>query len=1185
MSFVHLRTHTEYSVVDGTLRIDDAAAAARADGQPALAITDLANLFGAIKFYKACRGKGIKPIIGADIYLEPDPEISGSDKQASRLLLLVQNRQGYLNLCELLARGWVKNVQKAQAWIKWDWLHELGDGLIALSGADFGAVGLALLAGDAPRARLAALRLSGLFPGRYYLELQRAGLPTHEAHVRAAVPLAAELGLPVVATHPIEFAVPDDFDAHEARVCVAEGEALSNPKRIKRFSREQYFKTQAQMAELFVDLPSALTNSVQIAQRCNLTLAMGKNYLPDFPTPLLTDGPDAGKPTPMGDYFRQVSHEGLEDRLRMLFPDPAKREAQRARYVDRLDFEITTILKMGFPGYFLIVADFIIWAKTHGCPVGPGRGSGAGSLVAYAMKITDLDPLQYNLLFERFLNPERVSMPDFDIDFCQGNRDRVIDYVKDKYGREAVSQIATFGTMAAKAALRDVGRVLGMGYGHVDSIAKLIPAPPGKTVTLALVPEKPDPGIIYARMEAPELEQREAAEEEVAELLSLAMRVEGIVRNIGTHAGGVLIAPGKITDFCPLYQQPGSDSAVSQYDKDDVEAIGLVKFDFLGLATLTILELAKDFIVARHPGRERFSFETIPLDDPKVYKLFSDGLTESVFQFESRGMQAMLKEARPSRLEDLIALNAMFRPGPMENIPSFCARKNGKETIEYPHPLLAPVLSETYGIMVYQEQVMQAAQVLGGYSLGGADLLRRAMGKKKAEEMAEHRQIFRTGAAKQSISQDKADEVFDLMEKFAGYGFNKSHAAAYSLLAYHTGWLKVHFTAEFYAANMTIEMGDTDKLKVLLNDAKLFGISFEPPDVNRGTHRFEPVSAKVVRYGLGAVKGSGQGAVEAIVEARTEGGPFRSFFDFCARVDRKRINKRAIDALIKAGAFDAINPDRASLVASVGLGFEFAEHQVVNASQGGLFDDGDHGSSTQEPALQQTEPWGLRDRLLLEKSALGFYLSGHLFDEHSAEVRRFCKRQIADLADSREPQLLAGIVGELRFVTGQRGRVAIFKLDDSSEFIEAVANDDLIEANKALLVEDELLIVQGKVQNDRFSGGLRLNVAQVWDLAGARARFGRYLGMALAGDGLAGDGPAGVARLAELVATWPARREMTDQGELTLGLPVRLQVTRPNASAEIDLGDAGRFWPTDEALARCKVLAPGGRVGIVYEQA
>ncbi|OGA99903.1 MAG: DNA polymerase III subunit alpha [Burkholderiales bacterium RIFCSPHIGHO2_12_FULL_69_20] len=1188
MSFVHLRTHTEYSVVDGTLRVDDAAAAARADRQPALAITDLSNLFGAVKFYKACRGKGIKPIIGADIFIEPEAAASGSgssqDRHASRLLLLVQNRQGYLNLCELLARGWVKNAQRAQAWIKWEWLAELGGGMIALSGADLGAVGMALLAGDTERARSVAQRLSELFPGRFYLELQRAGLPTNDTHVRAAVPLAAELGLPVVATHPIEFAEPDDFDAHEARVCVAEGETLANPKRIKRFSREQYFKTQAQMAALFADLPSALANSLAIAQRCNLTLAMGKNYLPDFPTPLLADGPGQGTPMAMGDYFRQLSFEGLEQRLLTLFPDPIKRDAERPRYLERLEFEIVTILKMGFPGYFLIVADFINWAKNNGCPVGPGRGSGAGSLVAYALKITDLDPLQYNLLFERFLNPERVSMPDFDIDFCQANRDRVIDYVKDKYGREAVGQIVTFGTMAAKAALRDIGRVLGMGYGHVDSIAKLIPAPPGKTVTLAKVPAEPDPGIIYARKEAPELEQREAAEEEVAELLSLATRVEGIVRNIGMHAGGVLIAPGKITDFCPLYQQPGSDSAVSQFDKDDVEAIGLVKFDFLGLATLTILELAKDFIVARHPGREQFSFETVPLDDPKVYKLFSDGLTESVFQFESRGMQAMLKEAKPTRLEDLIALNAMFRPGPMENIPSFCARKNGRETIEYPHPLLAPVLSETYGIFVYQEQVMQSAQVLGGYSLGGADLLRRAMGKKKAEEMAEHRGLFRDGAAKKAIAAEKADEVFDLMEKFAGYGFNKSHAAAYSLLAYHTAWLKVHFTAEFYAANMTVEMGDTDKLKVLLNDAKLFGISFSPPDVNQGTYRFEPLDKMHVRYALGAVKGSGQSAVEAIVEARdgsptgadgAGGGPFRSFFDFCARVDRKRVNKRAVEALIKAGAFDSLHADRASLVASVGLGFDFADHQVVNASQGGLFDDGDHGSATQEPPLAPAEPWSIKERLLLEKTAIGFYLSGHLFQQSEAEVRRFAKRRIADLVDSRDVQLLAGIVSDLRFVNGQRGRVAIFKLDDQSESIEAVANDELIEANKALFTEDELLIVQGKVQTDRFSGGLRLNVNQVWDLTAARARFGRYLSLTVNG---------GLPAVADLVKTWPAHRETSDEGlELVQGLPMRLQIARPTVCAEIDLGDAGRFWPTDEALARCKAIAQGGQAAIVYE--
>jgi DNA polymerase-3 subunit alpha len=1170
MPFIHLRTHTEYSVVDGTLRVDDAAAAARADGMPALAITDLSNLFGAVKFYKACRGKGVKPLIGADVFVEPESAVSGSDKQASRLLLLVQTRQGYLNLCELLARGWVKNAQRAQAWIKWEWLEELGGGLLALSGADLGAVGLALLAGDTERAKVAAQRLSAVFPGRFYIELQRAGLATNEAHVRAAVPLAAQLGLPVVATHPVQFNEPDDFDAHEARVCVAEGETLANPKRIKRFGREQYFKTQAQMAALFADVPSALGNTVQIAQRCNLTLAMGKNYLPDFPTPLLADG----TPMPMGDYFRQASHEGLEERLLMLYPDPAKRDAQRVRYVERLDFEIATILKMGFPGYFLIVADFINWAKKNGCPVGPGRGSGAGSLVAYAMKITDLDPLLYNLLFERFLNPERVSMPDFDIDFCQGNRDRVIDYVKDKYGREAVSQIATFGTMAAKAALRDIGRVLGMGYGHVDSIAKLIPAPPGKSVTLALVPDEPDAGVIYARKEAPELEQREAAEEEVAELLRLAMRVEGMVRNIGMHAGGVLIAPGKITDFCPLYQQPGSDSAVSQYDKDDVEAIGLVKFDFLGLATLTILELAKDFIVARHPERRDFSFETIPLDDPRVYKLFSDGLTESVFQFESRGMQGMLRDAKPSRLEDLIALNALYRPGPMDLIPSFVARKHGKEEVVYPHPLLATVLSETYGIMVYQEQVMQTAQVLGGYSLGGADMLRRAMGKKKAEEMAQHRQIFRDGAAKKDITTEVADEVFDLMEKFAGYGFNKSHAAAYSLLAYHTAWLKVHFTAEFYAANMTIEMDDTDKLKVLLNDAKLFGITFEPPDVNRGTWRFEPVANKLVRYGLGAVKGTGQGAVEAIVEARDAGGAFHSFFDFCARVDRKRVNKRAVEALIKGGAFDALHADRASLLASVGLGFEFADNQVVNASQGGLFDDGDHGSSTQEPPMVAAEPWSIKERLLLEKTAIGFYLSGHLFEQSEAEVRRFCKRRVADLVDSREPQVLAGIVSELRFVNGQRGRVAIFKLDDKSETIEAVANEELIEASKEILKEDELLVVSGKVQPDRFSGGLRLNINQIWDLPAARARFGRYLSMAVNG---------GVPPLADLVKTWPARREETDQGELVQGLALRLSITRPTACAEVDLGDASRFWPTDEALARCKALAQDGKAAIQYE--
>ena len=1169
MAFIHLRTHTEFSVVDGMLRIDEAVRAAAADHQGALAITDLGNLFGAVKLYSAARKKGIKPIIGADLWVEP----AGGEKAPSRLVLLVQNKQGYLNLCELISRAWLRHEQRTQACVKWAWLAELSEGLIALAGAEMGAVGQALVAGDTARAEGLARQLAAIYPQRFYIELQRAGLSGNEAHVRAAVRVAARLALPVVATHPVQFATPDDYEAHEARVCIAEGEMLANPRRVKRFGREQYFKTRAQMEALFADLPSALANTVEIAKRCNLSLVLGKPQLPDFPTPLVD-----GQPLAMAEYFSIASHEGLERRLQQRYPDAAERERQRPRYVERLDFEVATILNMGFPGYFLIVADFINWAQNNGCPVGPGRGSGAGSLVAYSLNITGLDPLQYNLLFERFLNPERVSMPDFDIDFCQGNRERVIDYVKPKYGRDAVSQIATFGTMAAKAALRDVGRVLGMGYGHVDSIAKLIPAPPGKQVTLAKVPANPDAGVIYARKEAPELDQREAAEVEVAELLALAVRVEGITRNVGMHAGGVLIAPGKITDFCPLYVQPGSDSAVSQFDKDDVEAAGLVKFDFLGLATLTILELAKEFIKARRLQHRDFDYDQLPLDDPRVYQLFSEGRTESVFQFESAGMQRMLKDARPTRIEDLFALNAMFRPGPMENIPSFCARKHGREEVSYPHPLLEAVLAETYGVMVYQEQVMLAAQRLAGYSLGGADILRKAMGKKKLEEMAKQRQIFRDGAARQGIDQPKADEVFDLMEKFAGYGFNKSHAAAYSLLAYHTAWIKVHCTAEFFAANMTVEMDDTDKLRALLIDAKTFGVEIQAPDVNVGVHRFVPVSDKAVQYGLGAIKGTGQGAIEAIVAAR-EQAAFTSLFDFCARVDRQRINRRVLEALIKAGAFDALHPDRASMLASVGLALDWADTQAAHADQGGLFDFGadeeaSHAASTQEPELIAAEPWSIKERLTLEKAALGFYLSGHLFDQSADEVRRFAKRRIAELLDSREPQLLAGIVSDLRVVNGQRGRVAIFKLDDKTETIEAVANEDLLNANRELLKDDELIVVQGKVQPDRFSGGLRLNVAQVWDLAGARCRFGKYLRV---------DANGSVPPVAEVLRDFPSRCIATEHGELPQGLTVRLQLQRDHASGELDLGEAARFYPTDAALDRWRAGAHHGRADVVYE--
>ena len=1172
--FVHLRIHTEFSVVDGTNRIDEIVAAAALDKQPALAISDLGNLFGTVKFYSEARKAGVKPLIGADVWVQ----VPGKDSSSppARMLLLVQNHRGYLNLSELLTRAWTRGVVQGQAIISLEWLRELNEGLIALSGAQRGAIGQALVQGDDARALECALVLAGIFPHRFYIELKRAQQPDDDRHVSAAAQLATRLKLPVVATHPVQFLTYDDYESHEARVCISEGEILGNARRVRKFTREQYFKSASQMVQLFADIPSAVANTLEIAKRCNLTLTLGKPMLPDFPTPEVN-----GVRMPPDEYFRHASFEGLEERLQHLYPNEILREEKRPTYVERLEFEIATILKMGFPGYFLIVGDFINWAKNNGCPVGPGRGSGAGSLVAYSLKITDLDPLQYNLLFERFLNPERVSMPDFDIDFCQSNRDRVIDYVKDKYGHAAVSQIVTFGTMAARAAIRDVGRVLDFPYGFCDGISKLIPNKPGQAVTLQLLPAERNKNdkMVYALEAEPLLAERERKEEDVHTLLELARKLEGLTRNVGMHAGGVLIAPGKLTDFCPLYLQPGSTSAVSQFDKNDVEAIGLVKFDFLGLATLTILEMAKDFIIARHPSQADFRFEDLPLNDAKVYELFARGQTEAVFQFESTGMQRMLKDAKPDRLEDLIAMNALYRPGPMDLIPTYIARKQGKEVPDYPDPRVKPMLEETYGIMVYQEQVMQTAQILGGYSLGGADMLRRAMGKKDEKEMASQREVFRRGAGINGLTEEKADEVFDLMEKFAGYGFNKSHSAAYALLAYHTAWLKVHYTAEFFAANMTVEMGDTDKLKILHGDALKMGITFEAPDINRGDYRFEPTSNSAVRYGLGAVKGTGEQAIAAIVAARAEGGLFTSLYDFCVRVERTKINKRTAEALIKAGAFDNLQLNRASLLASVDQAFEFALATEVNANQGGLFDMSDsHAASTQEPALVEAMPFGIKARLVHEKTAIGFYLSGHLFDEVETEVRQFAKLKIEDLIDSRDTRILAAIVTDLRVINGNRGKVIIFKLDDKTDMLEASVDEATYNANRNLLKDDELVIVQGTLQGASERFGRRFKVAQVYDLETARCKFGKYLRVAV--NGTAPD-------IARIVKDFPPRREMTEQGELMRGLPVRLSVRRKADFGVVEvplaLDERARFFPTDAALASWMAQADAGMAQIVYE--
>ncbi len=1113
--FVHLRLHTEYSVVDGMARVDDAVAAAAADGMPALAITDASNLFGAIKFYEAARGQGVQPIIGCDLWLTNER----NRDSPYRITLLARSREGYLHLCELLTRAHAENHWRGRAEVRRDWLQRRG-GLIALSGGEAGDVGAALASGSRMQAEALARDWNEDFPGAYYLEVQRVDRARSAPGVAAAVALASATGLPVVATHPVQFVGREDFRAHEARVCIAQGYVLGDSRRPRQFSPEQYFKTQQEMAELFADMPQALANSVEIARRCAFEFALGKSRLPDFPTP----GGES-----IEDYLRQQSRAGLEARLAALYPEEAARGEAAPRYRERLEFEAKTIIQMGFAGYFLIVADFINWAKTHGVPVGPGRGSGAGSLVAYSLGITDLDPLRYDLLFERFLNPERVSMPDFDIDFCQDGRDRVIDYVKEKYGAQCVSQIATFGTMAAKAVVRDVGRVLSMPYGEVDRIAKMIPFELGITLEKALTLE-------------PQLKQLMDSQEEVAELMALALSLEGLARNVGMHAGGVLIAPGKLTDFTPLYSAEGSTAMVSQFDKDDVEKAGLVKFDFLGLTTLTILDWAVRYV--RELGDPDFSLDAIPFDDKPSYELLTKGQATAVFQLESRGMKDLLKKLKPDRFEDVIALVALYRPGPMDLIPDFIERKHGRQRVVYPDPRLAPILGPTYGIMVYQEQVMQIAQVLGGYSLGGADLLRRAMGKKKAEEMAQQRAIFKEGAAKNGLSEPKADEIFDLMEKFAGYGFNKSHAAAYAVLAYQTAYMKVHHLAAFMAANLSAVMSDTDKVQIFYDDAVAHGLAILPPDINASGYRFVPLDAKRVRYGLGAVKGTGEQAIENLAAARASAGPFRDLADFCRRVDRRLVNRRAMEALIRAGAFDPLEPNRAMLLASLGNAIEAADKAEQFASQTSLF--GGSGGATESFELARAPMWAERERLVNEKQSLGFYLSGHPFNAYRDELRRFARTPLANLAPGYEPVMLAGVIYGVQVRNGRRGRMAILTLDDATARVEVVVFGELFHEKRAVIQEDQVVVVRGKVVNDEFSGGLRITADQVMDLAEVRAAHARLLRLCI-------NGQADSAKLKSILTQYGggqchvAIRYRNAQGECDIRLPenCRVKVSAP----------------------------------------
>jgi DNA polymerase-3 subunit alpha len=1149
--FVHLRLHSEYSLVDGLVKLKSLVSTTAERAMPALALTDETNLFGLVKFYKAAQGAGLKPIIGSDLWLQNPHD----ESHPYRLTLLAMNDVGYRNLTELISKGWTHGQRQGRAILDKQWVLEQSEGLIALSGAREGEIGRHLLSDHQREARQLLEEWQVAFPDRFYLELVRTGRPLEEACVHASVQLAIETGTPVVATNDVRFLEREDFWAHETRVAIGEGKALDDPRRERRYTEEQYLKSPDEMAALFADIPEALENSVMIAERCSVDVRLGEIFLPEFEIP---------EGMTQDEFFRKVSHDGLTDRLDFLFPaeryprDSEEYKAIDQRYRDRLEFELNVIIQMGFPGYFLIVMDFIQWAKDNSVPVGPGRGSGAGSLVAYAQKITDLDPIGYDLLFERFLNPERVSMPDFDVDFCMEKRDKVIEYVAERYGRNAVSQIVTFGTMAAKAVVRDVARAQGRPYSLGDKLSKLIPFEVGMTLAKAIEQE-------------PALKEFIGNDEEAEEIWEMALKLEGTTRGTGKHAGGVVIAPTKLTDFSPLLCDEDGAGLVVQFDKNDIEEAGLVKFDFLGLRTLTIIDWALEMVdkVRSVNGQGPLNIDSIPLDDSPTFEMLKRAETTAVFQLESRGMKELIKRLLPDSLDDMIALVALFRPGPLQSgmVDDFINRKHGRAEVSYPHPdyqheLLKPVLAPTYGIILYQEQVMQIAQVMAGYSLGQADMLRRAMGKKKPEEMAKQRDGFMEGCAANGIDKDLAGNIFDLVEKFAGYGFNKSHSAAYALVSYQTAWLKAHYPGPFMAAVMSTEMDNLDKVVPLIEECRNLKLTVTPPNVNVGGYKFTVDTDARVVYGLGAIRGVGEGPIGAIVEAREADGPFKDIFDFCRRIDPKRMNKRTLEALIRSGALDTIGPNRAVLFAAMEDALKAAAQNHANQNLGMLdmfgdafaaADESDGDSNVYAEYINARE-WTDRERLSGEKDTLGLYLTGHPIDEYERELKRFVSTRISDLKPSRDPQRVAGLVVGVRTMKSKRGdTMAFITLDDRTGRIEASLFGELFEQLRGQIEADQVLIVEGEVSSDEFSGGLRLRGKDVTPMVTARIRYGQAVELALDAGQING-------RLIETLrdSLTPYRDEE--------GLPVRLQYRHPAAVAWLELADEWKVAPSDDLL-------------------
>ncbi len=1077
--FIHLRVHSDYSMMDGLNKVKPLLDECVNQEMPAIALTDQMNMCGLVKFYSEAHNRGIKPIIGTDFWVQ---DLSESPN-IFRLTLLATDNEGYKNITVLISKAYQRGHVDHRPVIDKAWLVEHQSGIIILSGATRGDLGEALLKDNQRAATQIAEFYQTHFPDRYYIELIRTGRANENQYIKAAVVFAEQHNLPVVATNEVCFIAAENFAAHEIRVSIHDGYTLEDSRRPKHYSPQQYLRSEEEMVALFDDIPEAIINTVEIAKRCNVTVQLGTYFLPNFPTGDLSTE----------DFLIKVSKEGLERRLLKLFPNESERAEKRIEYDERLDIELKVINQMGFPGYFLIVMEFIQWSKDNGIPVGPGRGSGAGSLVAYALDITDLDPLEFDLLFERFLNPERVSMPDFDIDFCMDRRDEVIDHVAQMYGREAVSQIITFGTMAAKAVVRDVGRVLGHPYGFVDRISKLIPSDPGMTLAKAFDVE-------------PRLGELENMDDDVKELLSMARILEGVTRNAGKHAGGVVIAPTQITDFSPLYCDDQGNNPVTQFDKNDVETAGLVKFDFLGLRTLTIIQWAIDMI--KEMTGEIVDITQIPLEDPACFELLQRAESTAVFQLESRGMKDLINRLRPDCFEDIIALVALFRPGPLQSgmVDNFIDRKHGREAISYPdanyqHECLQVILEPTYGIILYQEQVMQIAQEMAGYSLGGADLLRRAMGKKKPEEMEKQRSVFAEGSKNNNIDPDLAMKIFDLVEKFAGYGFNKSHSAAYALVSYQTLWLKTHYPAYFMAAVMSADMDNTDKIVTLADECQRMGITICPPDLNSGKYKFTVNGKQEIVYGIGAIKGVGEGPITAIIEARNVHGSFSDLFDFCAKIDIKKVNKRVLEKLVLAGAMDNLGPHRAAIMASLQDALDAASQHARAESFGqgdmfGLLTD----SEDAEQAFANVPVWSEKVWLDGEKETLGLYLTGHPINRYLSELKHYTDSRIHDLKPtSKDNQVaIAGLVLGVRVMTNKKGRRwAIVTLDDKSARIDVRLFPDMYETYEPLLQSDKILYVKGQVSFDEFAAGNTMTVRALMDITDAREQFVRALSISL----------------------------------------------------------------------------------------